>query len=71
MSVAVATGQLRRWLDRVGVPDPDRGQLFLVLSESEEGCGDGATTWYFLQGSRDWHYDNVIYRDSVVVSDVD
>lgn len=69
----VEAGQLRRWVR----PDHprDKGKVFLVLgvkTEWEEGFRpeDGLDlSWDFIMdGQAEWHYDDVIARDSEVVS---
>jgi hypothetical protein len=69
----VEAGQLRRWIR----PDhpKDKDKVFLVLDVKTDWEGSGLTaedhldlSWDFIiDGQADWHYDDVIARDSEVV----
>ena len=71
----VEQGQLRRWNN----PDDkrDAGKVFMILgvkTEWDSGismpAGDFDLCWDFIMdGKTDWHYDDVIGRDSEVVNE--
>lgn len=69
----IEVGQLRRWIN----PDhpKDKDNVFLVLGvketwDSEESMPVGDLCWDFIMdGREDWHYDDVITRDSEVISE--
>ena len=69
----VEQGQLRRWTN----PEDGRdvGKVFMILGEKTEWDnrvtippGGWSRCWDFMMdGQADWHYDDVIARDSEVV----
>ncbi len=67
----VEIGQLRVWVR----PDHprDQGKPFLITGPGPEpGPGEPVVedTWSFvIDGKREWHFDDVISRDSEVVSE--
>lgn len=67
----VEIGQLRRWVR----PDHprDKGKLFLITGTGPEpGPGELVVedTWSFIiDERREWHFNDVIIRDSAVVSE--
>jgi hypothetical protein len=66
----IEIGQIRRWLD----PDhpKDAGKLFMIVGPGPQ-ARDGEVkivdpTWSFIiDGRKDWHFADVIKRDSEVV----
>lgn len=68
----VEQGQLRRWTN----PDDkrDAGKVFMILgvkTEWDSGISmpDVDLCWDFIMdGKTDWHYDDVVARDSEAVS---
>jgi len=70
--VQVEQGQLRRWTN----PDDkrDAGKVFMILgvkTEWDSGISmpDRDLCWDFIMdGKTDWHYDDVVARDSEAVS---
>jgi len=72
--VKVEQGQLRRWVN----PDHprDKGKVFMVLGVKSDWTGTDFIasdaldlSWDFIMdGQVEWHYDDVIGRDSEVVS---
>jgi hypothetical protein len=71
--VKVEQGQLRRWVN----PDHprDKGKVFMVLGVKSDWTGTDFIasdaldlSWDFIMdGQVEWHYDDVIGRDSEVV----
>ena len=68
----VEAGQLRRWVD----PDHprDKGKVFLIVGVKSDwtdgfrAAEDLDLSWDFIMdGKTEWHYDDVIARDSEVV----
>lgn len=70
MRVRVELGQLRRWH---GPDHPkDQDKLFMIIHSGHERV-DGEVsifdpTWSFvIDGRREWHFEDVIERDSDVI----
>lgn len=71
----VEAGQLRRWVN----PDHprDKGKVFMVLGVKTDWKGTGFIasdaldlSWDFIMdGQAEWHYDDVLARDSEVISE--
>ena len=70
----VEAGQLRRWINPPD-DDDDAGKVFMILGEKTQWDsritippGGFDPCWDFIMdGHADWHYDDVIARDSEVV----
>jgi hypothetical protein len=69
--MSVKVGQLRRWVSpyRINI-----GKVFLVIEEYEEAyeLGPGFSSRsceYIMDGKKEWHYTNVIERDSEIIDE--
>ena len=67
--VRVELGQLRRW--RVPDHPKDQDKLFMIVHCGLPRAGEVSISdpvWSFIiDGRRDWHFDDVIERDSEVI----
>lgn len=62
-------GQLRRWVH----PDhpKDVGKIFMILNEEWDRSTTEPSWEFLIDGRKDWHFEDVLERDSEAVSDAE
>jgi len=66
--VTIETGQLRRWVDADYACD--NGKIFLVLRQDVEHSEIEVCWKLLIDGREDWHFSDVIEKDSEVIDGV-
>lgn len=63
----VEEGQLRRWV--YADHARDNGKIFLVLQQDVEHCEIEVCWRLLIDGRIDWHFADVLEKDSEVIDD--